>query len=213
MSLPKPYYEKDGITIYCADCRDILPHLPKVDLVLTDPPYGVGIDYASWDDTLENWKLLLGDVIPASRAVADMVIIPSCQIKMMAWVYSFAAPDWIIAWYKGSPGHCAWVGFNDWEPHFVWGKSKGCQMHDHFFVPCNENMGAYGHPCPKPLDWAVWLMNRACPDHGSVIDPFMGSGTTLVAAKKLNRRAIGIEIEERYCEIAVKRLAQGVLGI
>lgn len=68
-----------------------------------------------------------------------------------------------------------------------------------------------GHPCPKPLSWMQWLVGLATLEGDEILDPFMGSGTTLVAAKSMNRRAIGIEIEERYCEIAAKRLAQEVL--
>ena len=70
-----------------------------------------------------------------------------------------------------------------------------------------------GHPCPRPLNGMKYLVECFCPPSGLVVDPFMGSGTTLVAAKDLGRRAIGIEIEERYCEIAAKRLAQEVLPL
>ena len=206
----KPYYEHAGITIYHGDCREILPHLPPVDLVLTDPPYGVDLEYASYVDTEENWFALMNDVIPMLRRVGKMVIFPSCQIKRLGWFYGNHAPDWIIAWHKGSPGHVSAIGFNDWEPLLVYGRTKGLSMHDFLSVPNDEKMGAYGHPCPKPLRWATWLIRRACPDDGTVLEPFMGSGTTLRAAKDLGRKAIGIEIEEKYCEIAAKRLSQEV---
>jgi site-specific DNA-methyltransferase (adenine-specific) len=81
-------------------------------------------------------------------------------------------------------------------------------MHDHFYA---QPAPADGHPCPKPIRWASWMMQRASLERDLVLDPFMGSGTTLRAAKDLGRYAIGIEIEERYCEIAAKRMAQGVL--
>lgn len=208
----KPYYDHKGITIYHGDCREILPSLPKVDLVLTDPPYGVNLEYASYIDTEENWFALMTDVIPMLRRVAKMVIFPSCQIKRLGWFYSNHAPDWIIAWHKGSPGHVSTIGFNDWEPLLVYGRTDGLSMHDFLSVPNCEQMGAYGHPCPKPLRWATWLIGRACPDGGTVLEPFMGSGTTLRAAKDLGRKAIGIEIEEKYCEIAAKRLQQEVFN-
>jgi site-specific DNA-methyltransferase (adenine-specific) len=82
-------------------------------------------------------------------------------------------------------------------------------MHDYFQTRCGFDDN--GHPCPKPVEWALWLVERCCPASGTVLDPFMGSGTTLRAAKDIGRKAIGIEIEEKYCEIAAKRLAQEVL--
>lgn len=207
----KAYYEDDSCTIYHGDCREILPTLGKVDLVLTDPPYGVDLKYASYGDSEKNWFELMDDLIPKMRAVADMVIFPSCQIKRLGWFYKNHPPDWLIAWHKGSPGHVSKIGFNDWEPLIVYGRTHGLSMHDYFSITNDEKMGAYGHPCPKPIRWAKWLIDRACPDAGTVLEPFCGSGTTLRAAKDLGRKAIGIEIEEKYCEIAVKRLRQEVL--
>jgi site-specific DNA-methyltransferase (adenine-specific) len=72
---------------------------------------------------------------------------------------------------------------------------------------------AKGHPCPKPLRWMTWATSLASLPGETVLDPFAGSGTTLLAAKSLGRRAIGIEIEERYCEIAAQRCSQEVLGL
>ena len=208
----KPYYEHAGITIYHGDCRDVLPMLDHAELVLTDPPYGIGLPYASYDDSEENWFALLDAVIPLMRSVADMVILPSCQIRRLWWFYERHRPDWLLAWHKGSPGHVSAVGFNDWEPLVVYGRGD-ISMHDFLSICNDEKMGAYGHPCPKPLRWAKWLTSRACSCGGTLVDPFMGSGTMLVAAKDLGRKAIGIEIEERYCEIAAKRLSQEVLPL
>lgn len=154
MSLPKPYYEYGGIVLYHADCRDVLPSLPKVDLVLTDPPYGVGIEYDAYDDTEANWFALMDDVIPMLRAAADMVIFPSCQIKRLDWFYSRHRPDWLICWHKGSPGHVSAIGFNDWEPLVVYGRTDGLSMHDYISVNNDQAMGLYGNPCPKPIRWA-----------------------------------------------------------
>jgi site-specific DNA-methyltransferase (adenine-specific) len=205
----KPYYEHAGITIYHGDCREVLGCVSG-DAVVADPPYGIGLDYASHDDSLELWFPLMNVVVPMMRRCAPFVVIPSCAINRLGWWYANHAPDWVIAWYKGSPGHAANIGFNDWEPHLVWGKPPA-PMHDHFQTVCGFNVD--GHPCPKPTEWASWLVYRATTEGGMVVDPFMGSGTTLVAAKSLGRKAIGIEIEERYCEIAAKRLAQEVLPL
>jgi site-specific DNA-methyltransferase (adenine-specific) len=209
MSLPKPYYEHAGITIYNADCRDILPLLAKVDLVLTDPPYGVNFVYQSYDDSLDSWRALMVSLVGWVKQNSSMGIMPSCQIKQLEWIYSHIPPDWLICWYKGSPGHAAFVGFNDWEPMLVYGKPKGLQMHD--YMQAQPEPFNNCHPCPKPVGWAEWFIARASKSGGLILDPFMGSGTTLVAAKQLGRRAIGIEIEEKYCEIAVRRLSQEML--
>jgi len=205
------YYSDGSVAIAHGDCREILPLLPTVDLMLTDPPYGVGIEYASYDDTEENWFRLMSDILPLIKSVATMSILPCCRIKALPWIYQNYPPDWLICWYKGSPGHHAFVGFNDWEPMLVYGKNPGVQMHDYFSVINNEVMGKNGHPCPKPLRWATWLIERACPELGIILDPFCGSGTTLRAAKDLGRKAIGIELEEKYCEIAANRCRQEVL--
>lgn len=199
----KAYYEDKWVTIYHGDCREILPFLPKVDLVLTDPPYGVDFNYASHVDSLVAWRDLFTWVVTVGRGRADMVIAPSCQIKQLSWIYQQFPPDWLICWHKGSPGTVAHVGFNDWEPLVVYGRTAKLSMHDHFYAqpePFNN-----GHPCPKPLTWAKWLISRSTKQEMVIIDPFMGSGTTLRAAKDLGRKAIGIEIEERYCEIAAMR--------
>jgi DNA modification methylase len=180
----------------------------SVDLVLTDPPYGVNLDYDIYQDTEENWFKLMEKIIPEVKRVAKMVIMPSCQIKRLKWIYNHFPPDWLICWYKGSVGSAGFVGFNDWEPHLVYGKNTNT-MHD-YFKATPEPFGN-NHPCPKPLLWAEWLISRATKEEQIVLDPFMGSGTTCVAAKHLGRNFIGIEISPEYCKIAKERLRQEVL--
>ncbi len=206
----KPYYEDSAVKIYHGSCLDILPSLNHVDLILTDPPYGVELEYESYDDSGNEWMRQMMIFVPMARRKADMVIMPSCRIKKLGFFYDNFSPNWLICWHKGSPGTAAFVGFNDWEPLLVWGKTKGCIMHDYFSITNSETMGANGHPCAKPVAWAAWLIKRACRASSVILDPFMGSGTTLRAAKDLGHQAIGIEIEERYCEIAARRMAQEV---
>lgn len=208
--LVRPFFEDDAVTIINGDCREVLPTLERAALILTDPPYGVNLEYDTYSDTEANWYELMGTMLPLMRAQAEMVICVSCQIKRLGWVYQNHAPDWLIAWHKGSPGHVSYIGFNDWEPLLVYGKPKGLAMHDYMSVPNTERMGGNGHPCPKPEKWATWLIERATKPGDLVIDPFMGSGTTLRAAKDLNRRAIGIDLSPKYCEIAKRRMSQGV---
>lgn len=201
-----PYYQDDLVTIYHGDCRDVIPNV-RADAVVTDPPYGIDFTYASHQDDRAGWFALMDDVVPLVRAAAPYVVMPCCGIDRMGWWYANHAPDWLIVWYKGSPGHLSAIGFNDYELHLVWGRPHK-QMHDYFQTPCGFDDN--GHPCPKPVPWARWLVSRAVPDGGVVMDPFAGSGTTLVAAKDLRRRAIGIEMEERYCEIAADRARKHV---
>jgi site-specific DNA-methyltransferase (adenine-specific) len=203
-----PYYSADDVTIYHADCREILPM--GVQAVITDPPYGLRFEYGGkYDDSRSAWFQLMNESIHLIRQSAAFVILPCGGIDRLRWWFINHDPEWIIAWYKGSPGHRSAIGFNDWEPHLVWGDPPKA-MHDYFQTRCGFEID--GHPCPKPIEWAAWLISRSTKIGQTVLDPFMGSGTTLRAAKDLGRKAIGIEIEERYCEIAARRMAQEVLN-
>jgi DNA modification methylase len=202
MTLPKPYYEENGITIYHGDCRDILPHLPKVDLVLTDPPYGLGERWTggTWGANpmyadARRWDVKLSD--------ADILGIISKGKDAIIWggnYYRLSPCRGFLSWLKipvmetMADLEYAWTTFD--RPAKAFSESR------------NSN-GARQHPTEKPLTLLSWCIGF-CPDSQTILDPFMGSGTTLRAAKDLGRKAIGIEIEEKYCEIAVKRLRQEV---
>jgi hypothetical protein len=201
----KPYYERDGIVIYHGDCRDILPTLGPVDLVLTDPPYGVG--KAEWDDAfLLDWLPLAarvaGNALAIMPGISNLLRLPETIDGLeYKWTLSVHVINAIV---RGA------VGFGNWIPCVVYVREGGS------IYTCNQDAGEIAirgtmpdHPCPKPYDAMRWLVQRLPGD--LILDPFMGSGTTLRAAKDLGRKAIGIEIEEKYCEIAVKRLAQEVL--
>ncbi len=206
----KPYYQDNYVTIYHGDCREILPELPKVDLVLTDPPYGIGFEYISYDDTYENWVELMNFIIPYCKSLAQMSII-SGRTKNLPFFYQNFPPDWIICWYKGSVSHQSPIGFSVWEPLVVYGKPIKRTMEDYVF--CSPISFNGKHPCPKPEGWALKLISKATQVNDLILDPFLGSGTTAYCAKKLNRKCIGIEIEEKYCEIAAKRCSQGVMEL
>lgn len=194
------------IKLHLGDCLEIIPVLTgPVAAVITDPPYGVNIPYLSYDDTEENWYSLMLSAVPLMQHIGKIVIMPSCQIKRLEWWYRCFPPDWIIAWYKGSPGHNSAIGFNDWEPHLVWGKPQK-PMHDYFQTRCGFSIK--GHPCPKPVEWAQWLISRSTNPGDTILDPFMGSGTTGVACIRTGRNFIGIEKEPEYFEIAERRIAQ-----
>ena len=222
--LPKPFYEEPGIQIFLGDCRDILPLLPKVDLVLTDPPYGVGLQgkrtkwarslsntgYApNFEDTPEHVARLVSSVVlPLVNSGARVVLTPGV---LRMWDYP--KPEHTMClYYPSGSGINAW-GFTCWQPILCYGKrpNKPGSYPDAFSTV--EAAEPNGHPCPKPLKQWVWLLDRVSTPEELVLDPFMGSGTTLVAAKQLGRRCIGVEIEEKYCRIAVERLRQAVLPL
>jgi DNA modification methylase len=195
--------ESEGCIVQ-GDCLEVMAGMPDgCCVVITDPPYGIGFDYDTHDDSEALWYPLMDAAVPQIRRVSTLTIMPCCAIKRLGWWYANHAPDWLIAWYKGSPGHRSAIGFNDWEAHLVWGRPYK-QMHDYFQTRCGFSIT--GHPCPKPVEYAEWLVQRACGPEQVVLDPFCGSGTTCVAAKKLGRRHIGIELDEKYCQIARNRV-------
>jgi hypothetical protein len=221
-TLPKPYYEEDGITIYNADCRDILPHLPKVDLVLTDPPYGIRADR----DAHKKSGAVLGHghrrvarrVYPTSDwdrerpspKTLETVISAATHAIIWGGNYFGLAPStkWLV-WDKLNAGN----DFADCE--LAWTNlAGGIRLRRHLWhgMAREHSEVRFDHPTQKPLGLIAWAMAQVG-DCNTILDPFMGSGTTLVAAKNLGRRAIGIEIEEKYCAIAVQRLAQEVLPL
>lgn len=187
-------------------CGDATKDLPTyADAVLTDPPYGIGYAYESHDDSRAKWFGLIDAVLPNMLNLAPITVMPCCGIDRIGWWYANHHPDWMIAWYKGSPGHRSHVGFNDWEAHLVWGKPPK-QMHDYFQTKCGFDVD--GHPCPKPVAWGAWLCERVCVLGGTICDPFLGSGTTLIAAEQLGRKCYGLEIEPKYVDVICKRWAK-----
>ena len=200
--------------IYNENCKNTMKNIPNkvIDLILTDTPYGINLKYKDYNDTDENWYKLIQDTLPEMLRVSKMVIMPSCQIKKLKWIYQNFPPDWLICWYKGSTGHASYIGFNDWEPHLVYGRRiNNLYMHDYFQTKSSPKKQTFGHPCPKPIEWAEWFITRvARRDKILIYDPFCGSGTTLVAAKKLGHNYIGSEITKEYCDIANNRLITGI---
>jgi len=206
----KPYYQDDAVTIYHGDCREILPQLEPVDLVLTDPPYGIGRDgkppstsshgghrgyeFLGWDNVapdLDTLRLVLGG--GHNSIVWGANYYPE--------VFS-SSPGWLM-WDKGQR-----IDQADGELAF---STRQGPLRVLTLNRCVLAMDGAVHPTQKPLKLMTWCI-EFFPNAQTILDPFMGSGTTLRAAKDLGRKAIGIEIEEKYCEIAAKRMAQEVLN-
>lgn len=245
ISLPKPYYEKDGITIYCGDCRDILPLLEpgSVDLVLTDPPYSSGTRQATdrkasnipkrgerwnseragiiWDTSFSSFGLSVF-MNWYFRAIKN-------AMKQYSHIYTFI--DWrqyplltmsiegaglflnnLIVWDKGVYALGGnWRSQHEFIVFASNGSARPLAAHDMGNVIKCKRVSNGDHPTEKPIELLKKIISYSTQDGDVVLDSFMGIGSTLIAAKDLGRKAIGIEIEEKYCEIAVKRLAQEVL--
>jgi site-specific DNA-methyltransferase (adenine-specific) len=198
----KPYYEEDGIVIYNADCREILPQFKdnEFDLCLTDPPYGIGIannpfrqkhDKADWDDKPVS-KIELKEIFRISQE----------QVIWGGNYFGLPESQGFFIWDKLQP-----QDFSSAMCEMAWSsKQTPAKIYKKRVVGYHKY-----HPTQKPEHLMIWVLEFFEQSQG-VIDPFMGSGTTLKACKELGRKCVGIELEEKYCEIAVKRLAQEVLN-
>jgi site-specific DNA-methyltransferase (adenine-specific) len=223
----KPYYDHAGITIYHGDCREILPELPKVDLVLTDPPYGIGYSlYESHEDNpKEYYEELLNPVILLCEGLIKedgylffWQSMKNCH-KFGEW---FPKGFRIFAACKDFIQYSNQKILNSWDPVIFWSKEKNkdiapgiASKRDYHIGRTSIHVTKRGerHPCPRPIDTVSYIINLTSREGEIILDTFVGSGTTLRAAKDLGRKAIGIEIEEKYCEIAVRRLQQEVLFV
>lgn len=208
-----PYFQRGGMTIFHGDAREIVPQLDgQYDVILTDPPYGTGqkIAYDVYRDYLPQWHALMAWLLDLRAPMAFT----------MSHTRLFdlpVRPQWMGCWDKTFTSGIVHVGASpSWEPICFYGLppgDRGKQRWDDIFRSSPQGVPAGGvripHPCPKPVALFQSLL-QVLPD-GIVLDPLMGSGTTLRAAKNLGRRAIGIDLSERYCEIAAQRLQQEVL--
>ena len=219
-----PYYSQDGIQIFLGDCREILPTLEagSVDLVLTDPPYGIahatnfsirGMGGASWINTrIQNDQdTAVRDEILTTLSYLPAIVFGTWKMPRPTNTKS------VLIWDKGPASGMGDLRFPwkaSWEEIYIIGDGFSGNRDEGVikgFTEVTWESAGRSHPNQKPVKLLRYLMSK----HSAqmIIDPFMGSGTTLRAAKDLGRKAIGIEIEERYCEIAAKRLQQSVLPL
>ncbi len=227
-----PYYEHAGITIYHGDCREALPSI-AADVVISDPPYGIHETHGSHLSTVtlrngEPVRQVLGfDGISKDECVALALSwvahVPRWVVFTCEWKFCSALSDVGVLvrmgiWRKpdGAPQFTGDRPGTGWEAVAIChraGKKRWNGGGSHAFWEFPKGQNNSGHPTGKPLGLFKSLVGSFSDESEVVLDPFMGSGTTLVAAKDLGRRAIGIEIEERYCEIAARRLSQDVLPL
>jgi site-specific DNA-methyltransferase (adenine-specific) len=210
----KPYYQDTSVTIYHADCRDVLPTLRAVDLVLTDPPYNVGKDYGTASDSLpeSEYEALMRGIVSECRRIAPNQAWVAPRYKMPLWwsllpdaheiVIPCKATNAIRGGWVSQFALVMAVGTPPPQTSDLW---EGIMLKGTGYFFREET---YGHPGYTPYPIMERSIGALCPDTGTVLDPFMGTGTTLRAANDLGRTAIGIEVEERYCEIAAKRMSQ-----
>ena len=224
----RPYYEQDGIVIYHGDCREILPL--EADVLLTDPPYSSGgfqeagkstgsigtrssSTIANDNLSTRGYRRLMREVLRGCR-VDEVYMFTDWRM----WIETFDALEdggWrvrnMLVWDKRTMG--MGMPWRNQHELIAFAKRTAGELRagNRGNVLGASRSGNEHHPTEKPLDLVHGILSNAL--EGTVLDPFMGSGTTLVAAKNAGRGAIGIEVDERYCEVAAKRLAQGVLDL
>lgn len=212
----KPYYRHAGITIFHGDCREVLPTLPKVGLVLTDPPYAIGAGRGEWSATA---AVAIGLHEAAKRVLKTGSLLAFTTtsgrgIEFTQGAIAGKLPfNRLLIWAK-TGGNSRAVSPWRWDsvaimlfgraPKEISGKSS-------IFPTSARYEQKSGHPAELPPDISAWLFDPFDTPGLTVLDPFMGSGALLDEPRRKGRNCIGIEIEEKYCEIAAKRLSQEVL--
>jgi len=203
--------------IYEGDCIEVMRDWPDkcFDAIITDPPYGIGFKYNTYVDTFDNWKVLMSQAIPEwLRLSRGPIIFPSANRNGREWLWKNFHPKWTICWHKGSPGHAAAIGFNDWEDLHVMGDNIHRHVHDHFYAKPSDNIDV-GHPCPKSMGYYQWLISKFTSEGDAILEPFAGSGNGIIAADNGGRKWTAIEMDSKYVANIKRRLdaehAQGTL--
>jgi site-specific DNA-methyltransferase (adenine-specific) len=218
----KPYYQDESTVIYCADCREILPMIPdkSVDLVLTDPPYGINVIGGS-----KSFGSIGGSNIVRVNRYAP--VFGDNETPDLTECFRLSSNQIIFGGnYLDLPIRKGWIVWdkkcrNDWDDNFSDAELAWTSFDRVLKVYRCLYMGLLHphqsekrcHPTQKPLELMSWILHNYSIADDSILDPFLGSGTTCIASKQLGRKSIGIEISERYCEIAAKRLSQTVMQL
>ena len=213
----QPYYEAGGVTIYHGDCREIAPELDGIGAIISDPPYGM-----DWAFTGQgSGKRAQGgrnSVTKGQRIQGD-----AQEFDPTPWLSYPIVVLWgmqhyphklergsVLVWVKKYPDA---LGTFLSDADFAWMKG-GCGVYVSKTINPASFQAEKIHPTQKPVSLMSWCIERAkVPQDATILDPYMGSGTTLVAAKNLGRQAVGIDTDERWCEAAARRLSQEVLAL
>ena len=218
--------------VTCGDCLELMKELPdeSVDLVLTDPPYGVRIanpqkggdggkrakkrnKLGCYDDSPANLKILIDSFLPLVMTKSKCVVV-CAGIKTLMY---YPQPEWIVSWIYENKNLFGPYGFNNWTPLLCYGKDPFQQKRrgnaplavKQDVIYDNTPPQRSGHPTPKPVSFIEKMIERFSTSIDDIIlDPFLGSGTTAVAAERLGRQWIGFEISPKYCAIAEARIAK-----
>jgi DNA modification methylase len=222
-----PYYSEHGITLFHGDCRDILPSIQD-GLVVTDPPYNRDYHYRQFKDRqseeaylscLETACRLPAVIIHYHEDVFSFALrLQQTPARIVPWVYNSNTPrqSRSIAWFGVSPDFALcgqpYKNKTDRRVQALMDQGREARLYDWWNVDQVKNVSAEKteHPCQIP-ELVMSRILTITPEPALVIDPFCGSGTTLVSAQRLGREVIGIEVDESYCELAAKRLSQRVL--
>ncbi len=229
-ALVTPYYDADGITLYHADMRDVLPALYAADLIVTDPPYVVGLALSVWEtNKVGGWPDLMNAAVWYGAWLAECRRLTAVP-QGAAWVFnswrSFPAlargayeARWaiqsLLVWDKQHIGPAGLRGLRPrYEVVALFAQRRFAIADRTIPDICASRWPATRKPTGHPAEKPVTLLRHLIQISGGelVLDPFTGSGSTLVAAKQLGRRAVGIELEERWCELAAGRLEATVVG-
>jgi DNA modification methylase len=210
---PEPYYQDEFVTLYCGDNRQIAPLLGSFDLLLTDPPYGIEETNPSnarrgrgSKDKPTKFGVCSWDSKPPSWFLEQLISMAGYSIIWGGNYFGLpASPCWLV-WDKDNTGdfadcELAWTNSPRAVRKFVWRWNGMLQEN-------MKNKENRVHPTQKPLPLMHWCLTLVPEVIKTVFDPYAGSGTTLLAAKQKGLIAVGIEIDEQYCERAVERLNQ-----
>lgn len=213
MNLPKPYYQDDAVTLYHGDCREIVPLLGRFDLVITDPPYGM--EFQSNYRAVKHAKIHGDECLPLDRIEMCIGAAERAAYVFCRWDNLKEMPDprSVIAWVKNnwSMGDLKHEHGRQWEACCFYPKEGHKFITRIPDVIYADRTGNELHPTQKPESLIAKIISANVGD--TVLDPFAGSGTTGRACKDLGRKCVMIEREERYCEIAARRMGQEVLPL
>ena len=173
----------------------------SIGAIITDPPYGLDFQGESWDSFIPEW-------ITEARRVAKIVAFTTAPTTQ----WDYPRPDWVSCWYReAAQSRTVYGSFNHWSPILIYGGKPTFKVDSIKLHAIKHNSPDIDHPSPKPLTLMRWLVLSMSAEGETVLDPFMGSGSTGVACVELGREFIGVELKAEYLAIAKSRISSAVL--